>query len=113
MAYLAGMTWSVSTLFPNFHARPRTTFGNVTGGFPRRPALPGDRPVTTKAKSIEARGGVSVGGACPPCAFSMPVRGRLWAASRLRLRIGSREAWRLGPHDDEHAHSDGAHGQQH
>src|SRR5438105_2404697 len=75
------MIWSVSTLLPNFQARPRTSFGSVTVAFPRRPALPGDRPVTTKAKTMGARGGVSVGGACPPCAFSSHGPGRLWAAS--------------------------------
>src|SRR2546426_2383646 len=66
---------------------PRTTFGRVTVAFPRRPAWPGDRPVTTKAPTIGARRGVSVGGACPPCAFSTRAHARLWAASQLPFRV--------------------------
>src|SRR5215510_12469686 len=69
MAYLAGMIWSVSTLAPNFQARPRTVLGSVTVARPRRPASPGDRTGPKQSMTEQLRGGVSVGGACPPCAI--------------------------------------------
>src|SRR3989442_14971117 len=98
------MIWSVSTLLPNFQARPRKTLGSVTVAFPRRPALPGDRPVTTKAKTMGARGGVSAGGACPRYAFSKRDRERPWAAARFVARLDSREASRLRRVRAEHHH---------
>src|SRR3981081_1430221 len=82
MAYFAGMIWSVSMLWPNFHALPRTTLGNVTCASPRRPR---------SASAVRARvgAGVSVAGACPPCAFSCdPCWHLLEHLSRMRDHTG-------------------------
>src|SRR6266849_4575161 len=59
------MIWSVSMLAPNFHARPRMTFGSVTKSTPRRPALLGDRPRSTQPKRLHSNGGFPARGPAP------------------------------------------------
>src|SRR3981081_1921585 len=82
MAYFAGMIWSVSMLWPNFHALPRTTLGNVTCASPRRPR-------STSAVTARPGVGVSVAGAGPPCAFSCdPCRHLLEQLSRMGDHTG-------------------------